>query len=414
MIQADAQITELQTKLKQPDARSASGVGEEDDFFGVVTQLARRKRLIATATGLSGMLGVAVALLWPVRFVATTKIMTPQQTQSAASLMLGQLANSGGSALAAMAGNSLGLKNPNDLYIGLLGSRPVADAIINEFGLQSLYRAKNMTAARQHLVANTSVVSEKSGLLTVSVTDRDKTRAAAMANAYTEQLRILTKSLAVTEASQRRLFYEGELKTAKEDVLAAELLLKRVEQQKGIVEPEAQSRGLISGLTELQALAAAKQVEVRALRSYSTEQNPDVQMAESQLVSLQAEIQRLQQNKGSSASTDLGLQDLAGGTMDYLSAAHELQYRQTLLDLLVRQYDAAKLDEAKEAAVIQVVEPAIPPEQRSSPHRTSIILTFAILGFLVACSYLYVCNFFRSNPEVYRGLTQVGSALFGK
>src|SRR5208337_756957 len=170
--------------------------------------------------------------LLPVRYVATTRIMTPQQTQSTATLMLGQLASSGG-ALAAMAGSGLGLKNPNDLYIGLLNSRPVADAIINKFGLQTLYRVKNMTTARQKLAANTSVISEKSGFLAVSVTDGDKARAAAMANTYTEQLGILTKTLAMTEASQRRLFYEEQLKSAKEEVVAAEFTLKKVEQQKG-------------------------------------------------------------------------------------------------------------------------------------------------------------------------------------
>ncbi len=412
MIQTDAQVTEPQTE--QPYAENALVAASEESFFGILAELARRKRLIAAVTGVSGMLGVAAALLLPVRYVATTRVMTPQQTQSTASLMIGQLANSGGSALAAMAGNSLGLKNPNDLYIGLLNSRPVADAIINEFGLQALYRARDMTTARKKLAVNTSVVSEKSGFLAVSVTDADQKRAAAIANAYTEQLRILTKTLAVTEASQRRLFYEEQLKTAKEDIVTAEFALKKVEQQKGVVEPDAQSKGLIAGLTELQALAAAKQVEVRALRSYSTEQNPNVQLAENQLASLQASIQRLQQSNHSSSPASLGLQDMAGGAMDYLSAAHELQYRQTLFDLLVRQYDAAGLDEAKEAAVIQVVEPAMPPDERSSPHRTSIVLTFAILGFLSACSYLYLCSFLRANPELARALAQFGSALLGR
>ena len=410
MIQTEAQATLVQTKLEQPDARSAAGAAKEENFLGFLTRLASRKGLIAAVTGVSGMLGVAAALLLPVRYVATTRIMTPQQTQSTATLMLGQLASSGG-ALAAMAGSGLGLKNPNDLYIGLLNSRPVADAIINKFGLQTLYRVKNMTTARQKLAANTSVISEKSGFLAVSVTDGDKARAAAMANTYTEQLGILTKTLAMTEASQRRLFYEEQLKSAKEEVVAAEFTLKKVEQQKGVVEPDAQSRGLITGLTELQAQAAAKQVEVRAMRSYSTEQNPNVQLAENQLASLEAEIQRLQQSNPSRSPTGMGLQNVAGGAMDYLRATHELQYRQTLFDLLMRQYDAARLDEVKEADVIQVVEPAMPPELRSSPHRGSIVLTFAILGFLSACSYLYLGNFLRSNPELGRGLTQFASAL---
>jgi tyrosine-protein kinase Etk/Wzc len=167
-------------------------------------------------TGIGLLIGVISCLMWPVRYTATTKIMPPQQTQSAASLMMNQLANMGGSSLAVAAGGGLGLKSPNDIYIGLLNSRPVADAIIAQFSLANVYRAKDMTAARKSLARSTDIASEKSGFITVSVTDRDKMRCAGMANAYTAGLRILTKTLAVTEASQRRLFYEDQLKQAKE------------------------------------------------------------------------------------------------------------------------------------------------------------------------------------------------------
>ena len=411
MIQTSVQEPEPLAGPKRPEVRDFSTEDSEENIGVTLTQFARRKRFIAAFTGLSGMLGVAVALLLPVRYNATTKIMTPQQTPSAASLMIGQATGSTGSTLAALAGNSLSLRNPNDAYTGLLNSRPVADAIINEFGLRDVYRTKDMTATRNELAVNTVTVSEKSGFLVVTVTDRDRQRAAAIANAYVMQLRILTKTMAATEASQRRQLNEEQLKSAKDDLVAAELKLKAVEQLKGVVEPDAQSKGLIAGLTDLQALAAAKQVEVRALQSYSTERSPDVQLAESQLASIQSEIRLLQQSKGAPTSAGLGLQSMAGGAMEYLSAAHELQYRQTLLDLLLRQYDAAKLDEAKEAVAIQVVEPAISPDRRSSPQRTSIVMTFAILGFLGACSYLYLCNFLRANPDLSRGLTQFRAAL---
>jgi uncharacterized protein involved in exopolysaccharide biosynthesis len=414
MIQQEPSISGPESNLGRAQAVDQDGRNGGDGLFDVLTLLARRKQLIAAVMGIATLIGAILSLVLPVRYTATTRIMTPQQTQSTSSLLMSQLVNSGAGALAAVAGGGLGLKNPNDIYIGLLRSRPVADAIIHEFGLQALYRAKDMTTARQILAINTVVESEKSGFLAVSVTDRDKKRAAEIANAYTEQLRVLTKTLAVTEASQRRLFYEEQLKLAKEDLISAELSLQKIEQQKGLVQLDAQSRGLITSLTELHAQAAAKQVELDALRSYSTDNNPEVQLAEKQLASLQGEAIRLEQRGHSSSPADMGLQDMAGAGMEYLSAEHELQYRQTLFDLLVRQFDAAKLDEAKEAAVIQVVETATPPDQRSSPHRTAMTLTFAGLGFLGACSYLFVCNFVRTNPEVSRRLIQFASALFGK
>ena len=215
-----------------------------------------------------------------------------------------------------------------------------------------------MTKARKKLAGYTEVTSEKNGFITVSVTDKDKKRVAEMANAYTDQLRILTKTLAVTEASQRRLFYEEQLKQAKEALVAAELAFQQVQQQKGLVQLDAQAKAMIESLSALRAQVAAKQVEVQALRSYSTEQNPDVQLAERELTSLQAEEARLEQSNHAPGIAGLGLGNVPAAGLEYLRAAHELQYQQALYDMLMKQYDAAKLDESKEAAIIQVVEPA--------------------------------------------------------
>jgi tyrosine-protein kinase Etk/Wzc len=214
----------------------------------VFTQLARRKQTIAKGAGVGLLTGVLLSFVWPVRYTAVTTLMPPQQTPSTASLMMNQLTGSAASPLAALASGSLGLKNPNDIYIGLLNSRPIADAIIHRFGLATLYHAKDLTAARQKLANETAIASEKNGFLTVSVTDNDKHRAAAMANAYTEELRVLTKTIAVGEASQRRLFYEEQLKQAKESLLDAEVSFQQVQQSKGLVQLDAQAKAMIEGL----------------------------------------------------------------------------------------------------------------------------------------------------------------------
>ena len=169
----------------------------------------------------------------------------------------------GAGSLAAVAGGGLGLKNPNDIYVGLLNSRPVADAIIQQFDLANVYHAKDMTAARKRLASYTEVVSEKNGFIAVSVTDKDKRRVAEMANAYTDELRILTKTLAVTEASQRRLFYEDQLKQAKEALFRAEVSFQQVQQSKGLVQLDAQAKAMIESLAVLRAQVAAREVEVR-------------------------------------------------------------------------------------------------------------------------------------------------------
>jgi uncharacterized protein involved in exopolysaccharide biosynthesis len=261
------------------------------------------------------------------------------------------------------------------------------------------------------LAGNTQAASEDSGLLAISVTDKEKTRAADIANAYTEELRVITKNLAVTEASQRRLFYEEQLKHAKDDLIAAAFSLQQVQQKKGLIQLDAQARAMITNLAALHAQIAAKEVEVEVLKSYSTERNPEVQLAESQHSSLQQEAARLEQRSQSPGSPNLGLEDIPGAGLEYLRAEHELQYRQILFDILVKQYDAARLDEAKDAAVIQVVEPAIPPDQKSSPHRALIVLLFAILGLLASCSYLLVSYLEQEYPDLSQSLAQFRSAL---
>ena len=390
----------------------------EVSLIDILTQLAYRKWLIAKVTGAAVLAGMVLALALPVRYTATTRIMPPQQTQSTASmLMMDQLTAAGGGSLAALASAGLGLKNPNDTYIGMLKSRPIADAIIQKFGLMQAYHAKDMTAARQKLADYTEVASEKDGFISISVTDKDKKRAAEMANDYPDQLRALTQTLAVTEASQRRLFYEEQLKQAKNALVAAEFAFQQVQQKMGLVQLDAQAKAMIEGLAAIRAQVAAKQVEVQALRSYSTEQNPELQLAEKELASLQAEEARMEQNNHSPGIAGLGLGNVPVAGLEYLRAAHELAYRQALYDLLMKQYDAARLDEAKEAAIIQAVEQAIPPDRKSSPKRAIILVLSIFVGIFTGCIlalFLWWKELVQLDPIAAKRLQELSSALRGR
>jgi len=238
-----------------------------------------------------------------------------------------------------------------------------------------------------------------------------------MANAYTEELRVLTKTLAVTEASQRRLFYEEQLKQAKESLIDAEVSFQQVQQSKGLVELDAQAKAMIEGLALLRAQVAAKEVEVQALRSYSTEHNPNLELAERELSSLRGEAAQLEQRNHSSGFTDLGLGDVPGAGMAYLRAEHEVKYRQTMFDLLIKQYDAARLDEAKDAAIIQVVEPAIAPDRKSSPKRALIVVCFTVAGVLAGCLLVpLLCwkQYAQSDPRTASQLSALRHAVTGK
>ncbi len=407
----DFSIEETAETIDDASLSEVSSDGYKVSLIHVLTQLAYRKWLIAKVTGVAVLIGLVLCFVLPVRYSATTKIMPPQQTQSTASmLMMNQLTSAVGGG-AALVGGGLGLKNPNDIYIGLLTSRPVADAIIQKFSLMQTYHAKDMTAARKKLASYTKVISEKSGFIAVSVTDKDKKRVAEMANAYTDQLRVLTQTLAVTEASQRRLFYEEQLKQAKHALVAAELAFQQVQQNKGLVALDAQTKSMIESLALLHAQITAKQVELQALRSYSTEHNPDVQLTENELSSLQSEAAAQAEQSRAPGFANLSLKDVPSAGLDYLRAEHEFLYQQTLYDLLIKQYDAARLDDAKEAVLIQVVEPAIPPDRKASPRRTVIVLWFAMLGFIAACIYIVGRERVRHDQQAAQSWSELRSAL---
>ena len=379
----------------------------------VLTVFARRKRLIAAAAAVGILAGIVLSLLLPAEYTSTGRIMPPQQTQSTSAMLMNQL--TGVSGLASNSGGALlGLRNPNEIYIGMLQSRTIADALVNEFSLKDAYRVRDSLAAREKLVHNTSIIAEKSGMISISVTDRDRTRAARLADAYIEHLRALTKTLAVTEASQRRVFYEEQLKNAKSNLVSAELQFQQVQLRKGVIQPDAQGKAVIAELAELDAQIAAKQAELQAQRSFSTEHNPDVQLLLSQVQSMRQEQARLERGNAGTGNTAMALRDLAGSGLDYLNAAHELQYRQTLFDLLLKQYDSARLDEGKEAAIIQVVDFPVAPERRSFPRRTMITLLLAALGILSACGYLFLNEIFLNNLRLSAALTSFKSALLSR
>ncbi len=411
MIEQDSYVSYSQAKSEAAPLLEDNRTMFRVAVIEILTQLSIHRKLIATVTGSAMLLGLLCAFVLPVRYTSVTKIMPPRQVPSTSALVNGI---SGVGSLGEVTSGGLSLRDPNAIYIGLLKSRTIADAIINTFNLEKVYRVKDMTAARKRLQANTTIISEQSTLISISVTDSDKKRVADMASAYTEQLRALTKTLSLTEASRRRVFFEEQLKSQKEALLAAEVAFQQTQQRSGLVHLDAQANVLISSLGALRAKIAAKEVELQALRSYSTERNTDVQLAERELAAMQGEAAHLEQNGQPSGSSEMGLKDVPKAGLDYIRAQRELQYQQSLFDLLLKQYEAARLDEAKEAAVIQVVEPAIEPDSRSSPHRALVLLLFTIGGFLASCFLVWVMRLreaAQSDPDLVRALQNLKGTL---
>ena len=387
---------------------------EGSNFLELVTTFALHKWFLLKLTLAAGAIGAIVSFLLPKWYTAETLILPPQQqAQSSAAMLLSSL-NTNLAPLATAAG--LNFKTPNDLYVGMLKSRPVADALIRRFDLQSIYRAKDLTAARKDLARETDIVSEKDGMISISVQDKNKKQAAAMADAYVEELRNVTKRLAITEAQQRRLFYDDQLKQAKEDLVGAEVGLKQAQQKSGMILLDAQAKAIIEGIGNLRARIAAKRVELQGLRTFATEQNAQVTLAESELAAMESELRRAEQ-QGGGDSFDLALKNVPEAGLEYVRALRELKYRETLFEILAKQYEMARLDEARDAALIQVVAPAVEPDRKSFPPRTLITVLSALCGLFLACLSVMVGQWkaqVESNPERAAQLKGLRDAVLSK
>jgi tyrosine-protein kinase Etk/Wzc len=394
--------------LAPPGSERTSGnvAPYESHVLDLLIVLSRRQQVILRSTLAAVILAVIVSLLLPNRYTATANILPPQQSASLAASMIGQLGALG--PMAAMAQKDLGLKNPNDLYVGMLRSRTAEDALILRFDLLRVYRDKKMSDAREDLEKASSIVVGKEGFIAISVEDKDRNRAPQIANAYVEELRQLTQDLAVTEAGQRRIFFEHQLEMAKNNLADAEQALKETEQKTGLIQLDGQAKAIIESVVKLRAAIAAKEVELHSMRLYSTEQNPDVRLGEQQLSGMRAQLARLETQSGSSGEVQVSAGDVPAGNvpeagLQYVRKLRDVKYCETIFELLAKQYEAARLDEAKTAAVIQILDPAIEPDHKSSPPRSWIVVIATLLGFLGSVGYVLLAEALcrlRLRPDV--------------
>ena len=360
---------------------------EEISLLDILIVLARRKRFILRFTAAVTVLTAIIVFLLPKQYTAETVILPPAQNSSMANTLMSQLSGGAG-ALASMAGGSLGIKNPGDMYVALFRTRTVEDAVIQRFGLMARYKKKRMTDARKAFEKHATVVlGTKDGLIRISVRDRDPKLASDIANGYVEEFRKLSASLAITEASQRRLFFQQQLSEAKDNLATAEEAMKRTEQTTGVLQIDSQAKLLIESASILRAQVVAKQVQIQSMRSFATDDNPELVLARQQLAALQAQLAKLggTDQEGDSLMVPKGRVPEAG--MEYIRHFRDVKYHETIFELIAKQFEIAKLDEARQGAVIQVADVAVPPDKRSSPQRTLWIALSIVLGFLVACGW---------------------------
>jgi uncharacterized protein involved in exopolysaccharide biosynthesis len=357
---------------------AASGV----DFFDLLFLLTDARKRIAIYVLVSMIIGAALALLTRPSFTGSALIMPPQQNQSTLTSLLGQLGS-----LASLTGMSSQMKSPADMYIGVLESRTIADHLIEKFHLQSLYQTKTLEDTRVVLKKHSKFLATKDGLIHIMVDDHSPTRASDMTNAYVDELYLMNSRLAVTEAAQRRVFFDQELANEKNALTTAEESLKLMEEKTGVIQLTGQAESIIRAIAQVRAEIASREVELQATRTFATEQNPQAIRLQEQINTLRDQLTKLENDPRASK---LGADNMPAGRvpsvgLEYARRLRDVRFNEALYELLTKQYEAARIDEAKAAPLIQVVDRAVPPDKKSSPHRVLLTLGFGFAGFLIAC-----------------------------
>lgn len=358
--------------LAQADARVPLGE--------LMRPLVKAWRWLLVVPLLGGVAGFAGSYLVPPTFTAKASFLLPQSPTNAAAAALASL---GG--LASLAEGAVGSRSPADQYAALMMSVVVADRLIDRFELDKVYETELRTDTRRRLENNTRIlIGRRDGLIAVEVDDHDPKRSADMANQYVDELRALSARLALTEAQQRRMFFEGQMGKAREELLKAQVALQGSGFSAGVLRTE--PRAAADNYGRLRSQVAAAEVGLETLRRSLTDSSPEVQLASAQYAALRAQLNRAEQS------------DTSAKQPEYLARFREFKYRETLFDLFARQYEAARVDEAREGVLIQVVDAASPPERKSKPKRAVVASIAALATLLLMMVGLIIRERLRPPP----------------
>jgi tyrosine-protein kinase Etk/Wzc len=384
------------------------------DLLAVILILAKTKRrvMLMTVGGLA--FGVILGLVLKPKYTATATIIPPQQATSAASTLLGQMGSLSGAT--GMGGGMFGLKSPADMYVGILESRTIADNVIAACNLRQRYKTKTLIDTEFILQAHTTFESGKDNLIHLSVKESDAKMASDIANSYLDQLYILNSDLATGEATQRSKFYDRRLADEKHALSDAEEALRNTQQKTGVIQFNGQTASIINAIAQARAELASRQVALQSMETYATESNPGVIQLQREITALKSHVTELERSQQSvqPGGLEIPAGQLPEAALQYERQARELKYHETLFDLLTRQSEAAKLDEAKSVPVLQIVDRAIPPDKKSGPSRKLLSLGFGVFGFLLAMSWGLVelwLDRLRRVPEQAQRLDEIRSAL---
>ena len=362
-----------------------------------------RRRFVWKSILVGLLVGTAIAFLLRPEYESYTRLMPPDDQSNRGLAMITALAgksggSGGGAGIAGMAGDLLGVKTTGALFVGILASRTVQDDVIGKFNLQKVYRDKRLEQARIDLTKHTTVVEDrKSGIITITITDRSPQRAREIANEYVSELNRVVTQLSTSAAHREREFLENRLVTVKQDLENAEKQFSQFSSKSGAIDIKEQGKAMVEAAAILQGQMMAAQSELEGLRQIYTDSNVRVRGAQARIAELQHQLQKLggsQQNEvvaGSSEDNSIypSIRRLPLLGVTYADLFREAKVEEVIFETLTQQFELAKVQEAKEVPSVKVLDPGSNPESRSFPPRLLLMALGGFLGFCIGISWLF-------------------------
>lgn len=372
---------------------------QEINLLELVHVLVKRKMLIFKICTVGIVASVVYSLNLPNIYSATAKILPPQKEAGGGlSALLGQAGGLAGIATGGLGGGS-------DLYLGILKSRSVADAVIHRLDLTRIYQADNMEAARRSLDGAIKVQAGKDGIISITAENKDPNLSAQLANAFVDELGKTTIRLNLSKAGTERIFLEKRLELVKKDLVKAENEVKYFSQRNRIVQVDSQAKASIEAIARLKADLASKEMQLAVLSSRQTEHSPDVKAIQNGIRSLKTELSVLS-GKGGVGEGIPSIGNMPGVGLEYSRKLRELKTQEAIFEQLTKQYEIAKLTEAKDSSSFQILDEAVIPVNKSKPKRSIIVILSTVAAFFVSIFTVFVQEYLSRIPDSDRTIIE--------
>lgn len=376
--------------LIPPSESDPNGSRKLVDYFEVIT---KNRLIVFRITVLSALVSIVVSLLLPKIYYSTARILPPQQENGIFSLMLGQM----GGGVANLASDILGSGSTSDLYASILKSEAIKDRVIDRFKLIEVYKKSYRLDTYKTLDETVSVdVGKKDGIISITVEDKDPKRAAAIANAYVEELGALTRGLNTTGASQQRKFLEERLIKAKADLASTEDALKNFQSKNKAIDITEQAKGSIQEIADITGRLALEEVKLSTLQQQFTDASHEVVTQKKVIATLRSQLARKEGQEPQGVLPSIGSVPAIGE--QYVRLMREFKIQEALVELLTKQFELMRYNEANTISTVQVIQKATVPDKKTKPKRSLLVMASTITGALFSIVYVFFINYSTQLP----------------